>query len=58
MLENWIWVPKVLKELGRHYSYLSESYRELSEKSRADSTGHHGDVVAEVEEFMPDPLID
>jgi len=29
MLENWIWVPEVLKKLGRHYSYLCGPYYEF-----------------------------
>ncbi|KAL5322934.1 hypothetical protein ACEPPN_010914 [Leptodophora sp. 'Broadleaf-Isolate-01'] len=24
VLENWIWIPEVLKRLGRHYSYLGQ----------------------------------
>lgn len=27
LLENWIWVPRVLQRLGRHYSYLGDEYR-------------------------------
>lgn len=27
-LENWIWVPGVLVSLGRHYSLLTDGYRE------------------------------
>lgn len=27
LLENWIWVPRVLRRLGRHYSYLGDEQR-------------------------------
>ncbi|KAK7418303.1 hypothetical protein QQX98_004089, partial [Neonectria punicea] len=29
LLENWIWVPRVLQRLGRHYSYLNHEYRDF-----------------------------
>lgn len=28
MLENWWWTPSVIKEIGYHYSYLSNAYLE------------------------------
>ncbi|CAM1504887.1 Fc.00g024780.m01.CDS01 [Cosmosporella sp. VM-42] len=39
MLENWIWVPEVLMSLGRHYSYLSESYKEFWQKRQDGEEG-------------------
>lgn len=35
MLENWIWVPDVLVSLGRHYSYISDAYRQAWQESHA-----------------------
>jgi metallopeptidase MepB len=57
MLESWIWVPDVLKKLGRHYSYLSEPYREFWRLSKNVSNESAGDVEVKTEEAIPDSLI-
>jgi metallopeptidase MepB len=36
MLENWWWTPSVIKELGCHYSYLSDAYLENWKEKQTD----------------------
>lgn len=51
MLENWIWVPDVLAELGRHYSLLGEEY---ARHWRAEQQKKGSEVgVDEPEEKLP-----
>ncbi|KAF6818897.1 metallopeptidase [Colletotrichum plurivorum] len=50
VLENWCWRPDTLRELGRHYSYLSEDYR----KAFADSAGGK----QQPPETIPDDVVD
>jgi metallopeptidase MepB len=38
MLENWWWTPSVIKEIGYHYSYLSDAYLEHWKEKQKDST--------------------
>jgi metallopeptidase MepB len=38
MLENWWWTPSVIKEIGYHYSYLSDAYLENWKEKQKDST--------------------
>jgi metallopeptidase MepB len=57
MLENWIWVPEVLKRLGRHYSYLSESYRDFWRLNKETSNESTGYFEAGADETLPDSLI-
>lgn len=47
MLENWIWVPEVLTQLGRHYSYLNEEYKSHW------SSGHALGAEQQPEETLP-----
>ena len=61
MLENWIWVPEVLKDLGRHYSYISEQYSAFWKKGaegqpEKDVVGE--DLEIKAEERLPDRLIE
>ena len=37
MFENWWWAPSVIKEIGCHYSYLSDSYLEHWKISQKDA---------------------
>ncbi|KPM42978.1 hypothetical protein AK830_g3495, partial [Neonectria ditissima] len=37
LLENWIWVPRVLQRLGRHYSYLDDHHRAFWEQQQQGS---------------------
>ncbi|SPO05170.1 related to PRD1 - proteinase yscD [Cephalotrichum gorgonifer] len=54
VLENWIWVPDVLGELGRHYSLLSDQYREHWVKEQKSKTA--GDISLEPEATLPRQL--
>jgi metallopeptidase MepB len=36
MLENWWWTPSVIKEIGYHYSYLSDAYLENWKEKQKD----------------------
>jgi metallopeptidase MepB len=37
MLENWCWTPSVIKELGYHYSYISDAFLEAWKESSEDT---------------------
>jgi metallopeptidase MepB len=50
MLENWCWTPSQLKSLSRHYSTLSEEYRQAWQESSGSETT--------VSERIPDEYID
>lgn len=39
MLENWWWTPSVIKELGYHYSYLSDTFRQHWEDNQSGQGG-------------------
>ena len=52
MLENWCWMPTVLKTLGRHYSPLSEEYL----VSWREKTGNGAESIQPPEK-MPDEII-
>jgi metallopeptidase MepB len=52
MLENWCWLPSVLKKLGRHYSYLSNDYL----TSWKEKTGNGPESIQPPEE-IPDEMI-
>lgn len=39
MLENWCWVPEVLADMSRHYSYLSPEYRQAWLDANPDANG-------------------
>lgn len=50
MLENWAWTPEVLKNITRHYSYLSDEYKQTWLKENKDAR--------QPEERMPDQMIE
>lgn len=52
MLENWVWSPAVLKNISRHYSYLSDEFKQtwLEENNSTDAQ--------QPEERMPDQMIE
>jgi metallopeptidase MepB len=37
LLENWWWTPSVIKEIGFHYSYVSDSYLTNWKEAQKDS---------------------
>lgn len=50
MLENWCWMPKVLKLLSTHYSYVKPEYRakwEAKNPGSADPPRHIPDELIE-----------
>lgn len=55
MLENWCWTPSQLKSLSRHYSYLSDDYKQAWEESVAKNDTTSG---KQPPEHIPDSLID
>ncbi|KXS96036.1 hypothetical protein AC578_2277 [Pseudocercospora eumusae] len=52
MLENWCWVPSILKHLSQHYSSLSPEYHESWKQQQKIGQG-----LAAVAEKIPDELI-
>jgi metallopeptidase MepB len=52
MLENWCWLPSVLKKLGRHYSNLSAEYL----TSWKEKTGNGPESIQPPKE-IPDEMI-
>ncbi|KAL1302035.1 hypothetical protein AAFC00_002483 [Neodothiora populina] len=50
MLENWCWTPSQLRSLSKHYSYLSDSYKQ--------SWAEHSSGKTQPAEVLPDSLID
>ena len=50
MLENWCWTPSQLRSLSKHYSYLSDAYK--------DAHFEHSNSTAQPPETLPDTLID
>ncbi|KAM0197750.1 hypothetical protein ACHAPI_004475 [Fusarium lateritium] len=47
LLENWIWVPSVLRRLGKHYSYLSDEYLEFWKTQKEDTAQRPGETLPE-----------
>jgi metallopeptidase MepB len=54
MLENWCWTPTVLKNLSKHYSYLTADYLRAWIEEKKDK------IVGDLQppEKMPDSMID
>ncbi|EKG09775.1 Peptidase M3A/M3B [Macrophomina phaseolina MS6] len=52
MLEEWVWNPTILKNISRHYSYLSDQYKQtwLEDSNSTEAE--------QPEERMPDDLIE
>jgi Zn-dependent oligopeptidase len=50
-------VPEVLKQLGRHYSYLSQSYYQSWRMSKDHLKSGDGDAMINPDEAIPDRLL-
>ena len=53
MLENWCWIPSILKTLGRHYSTLSNEYLDFWKESQEGAGGG-----PQPPKQIPDEMID
>lgn len=54
MLENWCWIPEVVRELSCHYSTLSPAYLE---KWRRDHPKETEDPPKEIPQHLVDVLV-
>lgn len=52
LLENWCWVPSVIKTLSKHYSYLSPSYYKAWKENTVGYNGRE-----QPPESMPENII-